>query len=648
MAQKDAVAKTWTLPPAWNGRRYSDPANVPEEPGDLPIAPAVSATRINDTTIRFTFSGGSYATAWLGYYRAPSGSGSFSTVALTVGQASQDVTVVSAGTAQMYVVASNDFGEDFSNVADGSAAELAWQLGAGHYVETQRAPELVFPRPDSETPAWAKHRRHYPGKRFEIPLGISFGSWPFYFEAITMPAGATVGAFLTPSSDKLIVGDDYGVVRWDNPTAGTHEWHIRVHFQDGWEPLDVQWTTEVTTTGTIFVDESHPDASDSNPGTEALPMLTLDGWFKADFNDRTFSQYQVCYKAGTYDVVTADPGTAGNLRMNYLNKPLVHYACDDDVVEWDFLNTMTAAQSASVTSGGEYNWHDVFFGGIICKGGTQAATNGRRWNVNAPARGPVEYTGVGGGLRCTWFKCPQIDWTYTGDPTNNTGICFAPDTTVTTQCRQFWYVTRCPIRNILNGGLNFNGWFVGNVRRFLAEHVEVENTSFGRGPFSGKSSESLSCYRNIDLSKAPSQPFNYDNAGSYGPELGGGTEVSYCKVNRQSTGAAATAMISGHHGDAYNPGYPEHRQNVHFRNSVSKSPSATGEAFYAFAGWPVNVLKDVWCSTGDGIYLNGPQNTQAAGDWRLYSIANNPFDADMNLSGAARTELLGTHGAEVA
>lgn len=35
MAAPNVVAKTWDLPPAWNDRFYSDPANVPSEPGEF-------------------------------------------------------------------------------------------------------------------------------------------------------------------------------------------------------------------------------------------------------------------------------------------------------------------------------------------------------------------------------------------------------------------------------------------------------------------------------------------------------------------------------------------------------------------------------------------------------------------------------------
>ncbi len=87
-----------------------------------PVAPTITASRINDTTIRFTFSGGSGASSWTGYYRTPAGSGSYSSVSLTVGQAYYDVTVSSGGTANFYIEAHNGAGATVnSSVATGSA-----------------------------------------------------------------------------------------------------------------------------------------------------------------------------------------------------------------------------------------------------------------------------------------------------------------------------------------------------------------------------------------------------------------------------------------------------------------------------------------------------------------------------------------------
>jgi len=85
-------------------------------------APSISASRVDNTTIRFTFTGGSGATSWTGYYRTPSGAGSYTPVSLTVGQAYYDVTVASQSTANFYIASANATGAVNSNIASGSAS----------------------------------------------------------------------------------------------------------------------------------------------------------------------------------------------------------------------------------------------------------------------------------------------------------------------------------------------------------------------------------------------------------------------------------------------------------------------------------------------------------------------------------------------
>jgi len=528
------------------------------------------------------------------------------------------------------------------------------QLPAARYIPAKQAAHLVHPRPDSETASWAKHRKHYPGIKYEVPVGVSFGSWPFFYELTgSSPAGATIGENVVEVDGRLVPGDDYGVVTWDNPTVGSHTFQVTVSFQDGAIPLFIDWTLEVTTAGTIFVDAV--SGLDTNDGVLVAdggtgPLKTIDGWFKADYTDRTYTGYQVCYLAGTYVVGTADPATTGNMRMNYLNKPLVHYAKNVEAVTWDFQNTMlmgiTSPQPGTGVNAGEYNFHDWFLGRITCSGGP-TGDNKRRWYVIGDAESSFPYDGTEGGCRNTWFKSPQIDWTSTGAVNDNAGICFGENTGSGTPARAYFYVTQCPITNITStqgDTTNFNGWWLGQSAYFLAEHNVITNTNFGRGPYSAKSSEYRSCYRNIDMSAAPDQPFVPDCAGSYAIGYGGGSELSYSKINYTGTKTVDTAVKWGHHFEPFDDvTYPNHEKNWQFRNSVSKAPATNGECFRS-DNWPTEVIQDIWCSKSDGIYLDAPSNTQLDGDWKLYAVADDPFDSSMNLT---NTEFAGTHGAEV-
>ena len=146
------------------------------------------------------------------------------------------------------------------------------------------------------------------------------------------------------------------------------------------------------------------------------------------------------------------------------------------------------------------------------------------------------------------------------------------------------------------------------------------------------------------MSAAPDQPFIPDCAGSYADGYGGGSELSYSKINYTEDGNGLTAVQWGHHFLTFDDvTYPKHEKNYQFRNSISKAPGPNGECFRSPSSWPTEVIQDIWCSEGDGIYLSdAPENTQANGDWKLYAIPNNPFDSSMNLTD---TEFEGTHGA---
>jgi len=531
----------------------------------------------------------------------------------------------------------------------GTGGTPSWQLAAGHYEPTYQTAELIFPRPDAETPVWAKHRRHAVGVPYRIPIGVAFGSWPYYFEidATSAAKGITVGSWLTTSGDKLIVGADYGVVSWSNPTAGSHTITVTVNFQDGTTPLNVTWTLEVTNTGTIYVDGTLGNDT-TGDGSFANPFKTLDGWFLADNTDRTYTQYQVCYRAGTYSVYTADPATTGNMKFDFLNKPLVHYKYPGEIVKWDFsLANITSGIVQPESSGGEYHFSD-FYTDIDWIGGPDK-DNPRRVFLDGVVRGPLAYDGTGGGQRNTWFESNQTDWTTTRTSSNNAGIVFASNTNDVNKRRNYWYVGHLNFTNINgDGNPNWNGFYLGNSSLFLTENVTCSNLNFARNIVLAKSSEYRHCYRNIDASACPDMPFVHNNAGSYAPLVGGGSEISYCKSTDIISDAAHTVFTSGDGSQSYDTANPYNLPNYEFRNSWSKSPATLGECFRAFNAWPVYSYNDVWCSQGDGIYLSGPVNTQANGDWRLYAIASNPFDANLNLTGTPRADLLGTHGAEIA
>src|SRR5208337_3692923 len=97
-------------------------------------------------------------------------------------------------------------------------------LPAGHWIAAKQAMIQVYPRPDSETNTWARHRwAYYDGVnavQYKIPLGVSFGAFPYVFQLLSGPPGMTIGATYWQSGwsfpEALAAG--YGYLLW-TPTA---------------------------------------------------------------------------------------------------------------------------------------------------------------------------------------------------------------------------------------------------------------------------------------------------------------------------------------------------------------------------------------------------------------------------------------------
>lgn len=218
----DIVAKTWDLPVAWDGRCYSDPANVPPN-------------------------------------------------------------------------------ED-------------WQLPEGHYIPAKRPLTLVYPRPDVETSSDAKHRRHYPGLAYAIPVGASFGAWPYRYQLTTAPTGMVIGE---------IYGDvEYGVITWANPIAGTYTIAGTVTDQDG-GVVPFEFELVITTSKALFIDSV--TGSNANPGTLASPMLNNAGWHDNNASYGVYAGYHVYYRGGTH-AITGIPANNGNIPYNTALHPTAFVA----------------------------------------------------------------------------------------------------------------------------------------------------------------------------------------------------------------------------------------------------------------------------------------------------------------------------------
>jgi hypothetical protein len=253
------------------------------------------------------------------------------------------------------------------DVGDGGT-ELQWQLEHGHY-QGHFPLHVIYPRPDAETEPYARHRHAHPGLRYEIPIGVQFGAWPYRYELLEGPPGAHLVAptLHWDGVDKFVVPPGYGVVAWDVPAAaaaGPHTFRVRVYDQDHGRPspsyVDVTWTTAVGTDAFVFLDTLHGDDATAD-GSITAPFREI-----AALQDSGRAGLKICYLRQTALFDPDDSLFAGGytpdpprqLRYGAATEPCAYVAFPGETVH---INT---AQQNGIGRSTTTNY-DVFFDGLV-------------------------------------------------------------------------------------------------------------------------------------------------------------------------------------------------------------------------------------------------------------------------------------------
>lgn len=173
-------------------------------------------------------------------------------------------------------------------------------LAAGQFIPAKMAfaPErVVLPRPDGETSTRAFHRNAHVGLPYELPIVVQGGSWPFVYELIDGPAGASLGRNYGDAG--------YGILRWTPTANGAFSFTVRVRDQDGGS-VQFSWSGVVSSTWARFVDATNGSDSTGN-GSLAAPWRSL---------GHAYSQVKdggaLCLRAGQYQA----PGEAMNIAVS--------------------------------------------------------------------------------------------------------------------------------------------------------------------------------------------------------------------------------------------------------------------------------------------------------------------------------------------
>lgn len=376
---------------------------------------SVASVGISNTTIRTTWaastdSGGS-GLAGYRVYRATTVGGTYSQVGsdLSAATLTFDDASLSAGTTRFYKVlafdvATNASAQSPASTGTTTGAPASWILPSTHTVAAKLPMRLIFPRPNAETNAKARHRRaYYDGVnpiQYKFKIVVGFGRPPFNFTLNNGPPG-------------MLVDSATGEVTW-TPAASISSafaCDVTVLDQDS-NPLPVLWSvvTSSSTADFIFIS---PSGSNGNSGAFAAPKQTLAGVFGSTFA-ATANPGAIAYlRTGTYSMPQYSDNSisAGYpcFDMHLTRKPAALIGYPGETATLD-----ATTSRFSMGSGGA----DFFMQDFICNGvmpGIQDMKMFYSWGLRQTFQN-VDWTNAGagtvGGDNATMFHTPWIGGGY--------------------------------------------------------------------------------------------------------------------------------------------------------------------------------------------------------------------------------------------
>ncbi len=241
-----------------------------------------------------------------------------------------------------------------------------WKLAEGHFIPAKLPLTIISPRPADEIGADSSYRWAHEEVRYQMPIGVLGGAWPFRFELIEGPPGMTIGAQLQPDGDHLVRPPDYGVVTW-TPPAGSEgqslSYRVRVLDQ---EDNEATVTVELTVSASKFLFVAPDDGSPQGSGTIDAPLRGFAAMFEGLSAAATYAGRHVYFRGGNY-LLEGGSDTNGNARIGGGGKPKVWRAFPDEEPVFD------CSTAKVIFNGGEMD--DCCFTGIRWEHGRQDVAN---------------------------------------------------------------------------------------------------------------------------------------------------------------------------------------------------------------------------------------------------------------------------------
>ncbi|MDC7224428.1 MAG: hypothetical protein PQJ60_11860, partial [Spirochaetales bacterium] len=194
---------------------------------------------------------------------------------------------------------------------------------------------LIYPRPEEETSDEARYKWAHTGMTYEIPLGVQGGAWPFLYEIIDSPDGATLGR---------VYGDDnYGNISWPVPETASGSYHFEVQVTDQeYDTLTIEWDVKIDNDMFVFIEDGY---TGTQTGSIDEPLEDFSDWYLDDAYDDTYSGRIVVLREGEYtldgdgdteeegDEEEADFNNNTKLLSDYKTHAFIAYPGEDAVVD---------------------------------------------------------------------------------------------------------------------------------------------------------------------------------------------------------------------------------------------------------------------------------------------------------------------------
>lgn len=343
---------------------------------------------------------------------------------------------------------------------------------AGHWIAAKLTMRQVYPRPDSETSANAAHHWAYwdgtTGIQQRIPIGVSFGAFPYVFQLISGPPGMAFGATIWQpgwvGSDAA--ANDYGVLLW-TPTGTVTNQTVTVKVTDQQlNTLTFSFTVSTSGSTSHFVFVDSVNGLDTNSGTISAPLQTLTAAFGSTFAATSFGGAVCILRTGTYVFPLYsdnDTGTGATVfEFQTSRKPIALIGHPGEVAT---LNMASSSNETTLwTSGGG---SDLLLQNLAPTGSSNTTSNYKGLWING--NGP-------GDCRITLDK---FEWTTIGYGTtgnDNSSMVFSTGTNLT---RSYFFMHACSETGRSSGtpGNNYALFDLYSWVDALCQYSSASNTS---------------------------------------------------------------------------------------------------------------------------------------------------------------------------